>query len=56
MPCPSPQCRPKTPSPKWAPSSWDDREQKFYAMPQPAMPPKDTIPEMGPLEYAGLQT
>ena len=38
--------------------SWDDREQKFYAMPQPAMPPKDAIPEMGPLEYQhpGLQT
>lgn len=31
--------------------SWDDREPKFYAMPQPAMPPKDSAPAAPPLQY-----
>ncbi len=25
--------------------SWDDREPKFYALPQPALPPKDVAPD-----------
>lgn len=39
-------------------NSWDDGEEKFYALPQPAMLSKDEIPELGPLEYEhpGLQT
>lgn len=32
--------------------SWDDREPKFYALPQPALPPKDVTPH-NPQFYAG---
>jgi len=32
--------------------SWDDREPKFYALPQPALPPKDETPH-NPQFYAG---
>ena len=37
--------------------TWDDREPKFYALPQPALPPKDNIPETARQEYRhpGLQ-
>ena len=31
--------------------SWDHREPKFYAQPQPAMPPKDWRPGPPPLTY-----
>lgn len=32
--------------------SWDDREPKFYALPQPALPPKDVTPH-NPEFYRG---
>ncbi|GBD44284.1 hypothetical protein HRbin40_01769 [bacterium HR40] len=34
--------------------SWDDREPKFYALPQPALPPKDETPH-NPLYYGGSE-
>lgn len=31
--------------------SWDNREPKFYATPQPAMPPKDGAPAEAPMMF-----
>lgn len=35
--------------------SWDDREPKFYALPQPALPPKDLTPH-NPQFYTGPES
>ena len=35
--------------------SWDDREPKFYALPQPALPPKDYTPH-NPQFYTGPES
>ena len=32
-------------------NSLDMREPKFYALPQPALPPKDVVPETAPQQY-----
>lgn len=37
-------------------SSLDDREPKFYALPQPALPPKDRLPDAPAREYARPDT